>query len=275
MIPTNTIFILSHLPFAPGCQFKISATGHLVSHDGCNYNMGNYTCWHIVKHGYGTVRNEFGETRIGPGDMFSILPDERINYFDDPATPWEFYWIILEGPAVPMMSNLAGFTRERPWVRPKEPEIILSQFHHIWLTAQNTKYHMPLYLAQKVLELLMAFNVEKSVVSRTHQELVEQAEMMLKNEIYAGINVNELAQALHVDRTTLFHAFRTVKGIAPGKFIRDNRLERVRNILSNSDPGLTLEAIAAQCGYSNVKYFIRAFKQAFGMPPGCWRDRLM
>jgi transcriptional regulator GlxA family with amidase domain len=53
-------------------------------------------------------------------------------------------------------------------------------------------------------------------------------------------------------------------------FVRTRlRLERARSLLH--DPGLTLEGIAARCGFESARQLRRAWKEAFGTPPSAAR----
>ena len=53
------------------------------------------------------------------------------------------------------------------------------------------------------------------------------------------------------------------------EFLSDLRLRRAQELLKNNE--LTINDIAQRCGYSDIAYFSRCFKNRFGVSPSRWR----
>jgi transcriptional regulator GlxA family with amidase domain len=68
----------------------------------------------------------------------------------------------------------------------------------------------------------------------------------------------------HLTRT-----FRQATGISIKEFTTRLRLELARNLLN--DPALTIEAVAARCGFDTPRQLRRVWKEAFGTTPGAAR----
>lgn len=262
---------LWHLPTAPGCAFRLVNTGRLTSFDGCRYRLGGYCCWHIVKAGSGTVRAGRREFQAGPGDMFSLVEEREIEYFDDPTSPWEFYYLHIDGPGAGALTRAAGFDPARPWQRPRRPEAVLGSFRRLYQMAEHPGEHSPVEFSVAVLRLADLLDTAPAASVRTPEELVRQARRMAAEGGYGGMNVNEIARALRVDRGTLHRAFTAVAAISPGEYLRREKLRRAAALLRER-PELTAGEIAAICGFANPKYFIRAFARAYGATPGRWRE---
>jgi len=270
MLPENRVINLSHLDFAPGCGVRIREAGRLTSFDGCHYHQGNYACWHVIAGGSGTVRNGHGTFSPRRGDMFSLVPDGVVEYFDDPADPWRFYWIHIDGPGAPDFCRAAGFLPPTPWKRTENGEEILRLFQAVWQEMYKEENWVPARLASRLFHLLEAVQGHCPPASRTPEELAEQAVELLDNPAHAAMNVNELGDALRVSRTTLFHAFRKRFGCSPTAKITEIRMNRARTLLLEN-PGLTIEAVARMAAFENAKYFIRAFRKNCGTTPGRFR----
>jgi AraC-like DNA-binding protein len=74
----------------------------------------------------------------------------------------------------------------------------------------------------------------------------------------------ELAQTLHVGRTTLMTAFKKHTGSTVDEFLTACRLRHAIQLL---EVGKTLEYAADQCGYADTGGLIRAFRRCYGMTP--------
>jgi AraC-like DNA-binding protein len=58
--------------------------------------------------------------------------------------------------------------------------------------------------------------------------------------------------------------FKQITGVTPIIYLRDFRIEQSIKCLSK---GYTVTQTAYMCGFNNLSYFIRAFRERFNMPP--------
>lgn len=63
--------------------------------------------------------------------------------------------------------------------------------------------------------------------------------------------------------------FQQVFGTAPGRWLREQRLQRAKLLLAGGD--LQVSEVAFQCGFENLSHFSRAFKEEYGQPPAALR----
>jgi len=82
--------------------------------------------------------------------------------------------------------------------------------------------------------------------------------------------VAELAQALAVSRSVLAERFSALVGQPPMHYLKHWRLVLAARQLRQQ--GAALARVAASVGYASPAAFNRAFKEAFGVSPGQWRD---
>ncbi|MGW2815974.1 AraC-like ligand-binding domain-containing protein [Streptomyces sp. NPDC001415] len=88
-----------------------------------------------------------------------------------------------------------------------------------------------------------------------------------------GLSPGPIAAAHHISVRYLHRLFAS-EGTTVGSTVRGRRLERCR--LELADPRLLarpVRAIGARWGYANPADFNRAFRAAYGMPPGEYRRR--
>ena len=82
--------------------------------------------------------------------------------------------------------------------------------------------------------------------------------------------VKELARLAAMSPRNLTRAFRQATGISVQEFRTRLRLELARDLLH--DPGMTVEAVAARCGFESARQLRRVWKEAFGTTPSVVRN---
>ena len=109
--------------------------------------------------------------------------------------------------------------------------------------------------------------------SRQQRELIARLQKYLrtdKNFIKAEINRDELVAALGTNKNILSDAIRVVTGKTLMEYIRNMQLEEARHMLENH-PELTIEAIAADCGFNAPNTFYRLFQKNYEISPAEYR----
>jgi len=83
------------------------------------------------------------------------------------------------------------------------------------------------------------------------------------------LRVTDLAARVHLERTYFAHVFRQHMGISPTRYVQEKRIERARQLLWETE--LTLEAIAAQLGFSDAFHLSKTFKKVTRITPTAFR----
>lgn len=86
---------------------------------------------------------------------------------------------------------------------------------------------------------------------------------ILTNIRQSPLKVEEIAAYANVSIRTLSSGFRKYRNISPSLFIRDLRLQMVREELINAEVGTSIAEIAYASGYLNLGTFIRLYKKKF------------
>jgi len=84
-----------------------------------------------------------------------------------------------------------------------------------------------------------------------------------------GINVQDVIKAVPQSRRLLEKKFKKLLGRTPHEEIFRAQLERVRQLLTETD--LSLEEISERAGFTHVEYLSVAFKRELGIPPSRYR----
>jgi AraC family transcriptional regulator len=99
-----------------------------------------------------------------------------------------------------------------------------------------------------------------------------RAKEILRASIKRGVVLKEVAQECGLSVSHFSHAFRRTLGVAPHKWLIQQRVVRSKEKLR--DGGLSLSDVAAECGFSDQSHLTRVFRQTVGVSPGAWRRAL-
>jgi AraC family transcriptional regulator len=87
-----------------------------------------------------------------------------------------------------------------------------------------------------------------------------------------GVPLKEVARECGLSVGYFSHAFRRTLGVAPHKWLIEQRVVLSKEKLR--DNGLSLSEVAAECGFSDQSHLTRVFRQTVGVSPGTWRRAL-
>lgn len=78
--------------------------------------------------------------------------------------------------------------------------------------------------------------------------------------------MNMFAQAMNMGRTKLFLKVKGITGQTPNDFILNIRLKKAQILLKQIDTK-TVSEIAYEVGFNSPSYFIKRFRELFGVTP--------
>jgi AraC-like DNA-binding protein/mannose-6-phosphate isomerase-like protein (cupin superfamily) len=226
---------------------------------------------HAVHQGEGTVWCDGSAHEVRAGDLFVFLKGHTYRYSDTPAAPWKYTYFSLCGQRAEECMELAGFTASRsvrsvPLICPFRIRLrnVSASFEKGAMTGVS-----PVRAAWELTEALAAETVRPPAPNR--ETLAETARRLIESAPQPLVNVNDLAEALGVSRTTLFRSFRERYGLPVKAFIEQVRFVRVEPLLKN--PAVSIHEAARLAGYSDPLYFSRVFRRRYGIPPAEWRKQ--
>ena len=218
--------------------------------------------------------------RIGPGDVFVNLPDERHTVSVHPKGLM-LYWLImrLDEPATPFFQQM-----------PKEADALRHALLHIphrlfrgtdRIKRLFQRLHMlydepadqlrTLRLRTSLLELLL------EVLSAAHAHTVPPEETQLEallNEIKthpeAEMSIDDLARRAGMAPTHFITRFRMLAGLPPRQFQLACRIDAARELLTATD--LPVTDIAMRLGFCSSQYFANLFRRHTGTTPRACRE---
>lgn len=82
-------------------------------------------------------------------------------------------------------------------------------------------------------------------------------------------NVDDMAAAAAVSRTSLNRKMKSITGVTPADFIREARIKHACMLLTTTKASIS--DIAYRCGFTSPRYFSNIFRQTTGMSPSEYR----
>ena len=117
---------------------------------------------------------------------------------------------------------------------------------------------------KQVKELESTINERTSTLMNdlTNYVLLHMDENTLSNE--------EICRYLNISNTNLNRQVNLAKGCSIQGYVQQLRMEKAERLLRTSEK--TVSEIAIQCGYEDISYFSRVFKQRYGVAPTKYRQ---
>lgn len=107
---------------------------------------------------------------------------------------------------------------------------------------------------------------EKTAVTSLDKKFLEQVlDLLEKNYANANYGVPQMQQDLAMSKTQLHRKLKALTNGSPGELLRNFRLKRAAQLLSQKTD--TVTQIAYQVGFNNLSYFAKCFKEQYGVAP--------
>ncbi|WP_158644132.1 hybrid sensor histidine kinase/response regulator transcription factor [Pseudobacter ginsenosidimutans] len=146
---------------------------------------------------------------------------------------------------------------------------ITKPFHHDFLLAvidnlirQRKKILSAILEGQKALKSIPG---ELKLTAQDETFLQNVAVIVEEKMTDADFDIDTVAEAINMGRTTFYKKFKSLTGLAPVEFVSEMRLKKAQQLLNSGYGNITEVAYAV--GFSNAKYFSTCFRTKFGVSP--------
>jgi AraC-like DNA-binding protein len=95
--------------------------------------------------------------------------------------------------------------------------------------------------------------------------------MSITDEQFAGLSVARLAGSLQIDRFKLSRQFKSQSAMTLEEFLFKEKMSRAAFLLKTFED-ITVKEVSRRIGFCTCDYFIRKFKQYYGVAPGRYKE---
>lgn len=227
--------------------------------------------FHYIHQGKGVYIADGEEFHLKAGDMFLMIPGQRIFYQADEEDPWVYSWIGLQG------------IKSEDYVRRSSlyHSLVCSLGDHSPLIdifsrleeaagAPNGDLLFNACAWEFVYQLATLFPADDDQHSQPGPD--EYTEMILtyvEQNFERPITVQEIADHLALDRSYVHRIFKKRMNMSVKEYILSLRISNACSYLIHTD--LPVGDIARSVGYDDVLYFSRLFRKKKGRSPSEYR----
>lgn len=255
----------------------------------------NTVTWHwhdeleliLVRHG--TIAAGAGGTSVTlrAGEGCFIKTGALHNVWKVDHAPCEYRSTVFHPRLIGSMDSIFWLNYIRPLEAPDFPQLVpffnqvgndfSAFFSHLWQTqeAKSDGYENDVrYLLTKFAAHLSNTPVEKErqPSGREVRDMERMKTMLSFLEMHYAeeLTLGQIAESASISETECMRCFRRSIGVSPIRFLKERRLQQAAGLLRSTEQAVSV--VAASCGFLDMSYFTRTFRQFYGMTPTTYRS---
>lgn len=277
---TKILVSLFHTPTDASREvfYCVLRAGHLIA--GLDYKQvhPNYPGHKLLLclKGHGFIRVNERMWPVGPGHVAWIFNHHENAHWPVEGSPWEMYWIRVEGPKMDQIYKTLTASGSPVFVR-VEAARAAAIFRRVFRIMKRRSIAMEAALHAEVAALLtLLFEARHSVHPAAAGEKEIPASLhkpleAMRLYYQKPLRVEELARLAGMSITNFFRNFKAATGTSPIDWLRRERINQAKHRLLETN--ISIAKIAEETGYYDQFYFSRDFKRMTGVSPSQYRQR--
>lgn len=126
------------------------------------------------------------------------------------------------------------------------------------------------------IHLLRHYSVTQPQVATTYPGGLSERQLLqvldyINEHLNQEIKLADLAQLLNMSQFHFSHLFKQSLGIAPYQYLLQQRIERAKQLLNQTDQSIM--EIAFLCGFNSHSHLSKQFRQLTGLTPKAYRAK--
>lgn len=228
-----------------------------------------------ITEGRGTFEStESGKTKINPGMLFLLFPDEWHTYCPDKEVGWTQYWIGFKGVNMDARVRQEFFSKKNPVFEVGLTEELVNLFIKAIDTTDKEKAHFQQMLAGIVnymLGLIYMLDENNRLGRDRHWvDQISRARILMHENIESNMTVQDIAEAVGAGYSTFRKNFKKYTGLSPASYFQDLKLQRAKDLLCMTT--LSVKEIAYRLNFESPDYFSAQFRKKTGNRPSDLRN---
>lgn len=156
---------------------------------------------------------------------------------------------------------------------------ILDFIENAWDLCKNENYGYEFFMRENLSRIIIILNEHQpektSKISKLDLRSEERMKIMLKfihDNFDKQINIKNIAESVSVSESECLRCFHKIINTTPGQYLKKYRLRTAAGLLISGDKNLKISDIALQCGFLEMSYFSKSFKEIYNITPGEYRN---
>lgn len=225
--------------------------------------------------GQGLFRSSTGASKsVGEGDIVLLFPGENYLFTPSEGTAFSESWVSFWGNGHIRGVVADYFDKTSPVLSIGASDTVFDLYGRLTYLAKSEKVGSQEAMGGFIYALLgyIYHKVASLSVSRLKNvEKIQQARMMIRNNLSSKISPAEIASRLGMSYSLLREQFKAITGVSMAGYLLNQRMNLAKTLLSSSDK--SIKEIAFETGYESLSRFCYAFHQATGVSASEFRHR--
>ncbi len=125
----------------------------------------------------------------------------------------------------------------------------------------------------RTLSIFAEYIESNHLLSGNQHSLGQLIKQYVRKNLGNKITLRGMSQNLHCSTVTLTESFRREYGMTIMQYVLEQRMKMAEQLLLANT--VTVTEIAERCGFPDVEYFSKCFKETHGAPPSVWRRDIL
>lgn len=147
----------------------------------------------------------------------------------------------------------------------QNPEYVSALFDKIYKIWNNKSYGYYYASLAVMCEIFQNISFPHETRKSMPDSFLHAVDVLQKNYLSSDITIDKIVAMSHMSNTHFRELFFSKFGTTPKKYLISKRLIYAESLLSCGT--YSIKEVAELCGFSDEKYFSRAVKKIYGMPP--------
>jgi len=242
-------------------------------HPGKGRILSEYQIVYISK-GKGSFSSESTRrTTISKGQAMVLFPGQWHTYSPQKETGWNEYYIGFEGMIIDHIVSQSFISRENQILDVGVNEDLVNLFSTAIKIAKEDKTAAQQNLAGIVFNIIgtiLSLALNKNFETKESAQIIEQAKVIMFENIQKNINIKEIASNLGVSYSLFRKVFKEYTGYAPAHYFQELKLRKAKELLSETNK--SIKQISYELNFSSYEYFLSFFKKKASMTPMKYRN---
>ena len=217
--------------------------------------------------------DSFNDKEIRKGHLIMLYPGQWHSYKPNKETGWNEYYIGFAGPLMENMLRNGFLESENQLVDIGLNEELVKLFVRAIEIAKADKNSAQQYLSGVLLHILgMVLSISRNKIfeANSMDQIIEQAKIMMNEQVFASVDVEVLAQRLNISYSLFRKVFKEYTGYSPAKYYQELKLHKAKQLLLETSQ--SIKEISFLLNYRSTEYFFSCFKKSVGVTPTEYRS---
>ncbi len=239
--------------------------------DGLKRGPRQLAVWQYSLTGYGRIRIGRDWFDVPAGKCFiALVPEDNRYCFPEGGTErWEYIYVTVAGSEAVRLALAARVKFGPVFSLAPESAAVAAAWHMLSLGKRRklSDGYRNSALAYEFVTTLLSEDVDGS---GAESRLLASVRAYCEKHLDRPLSLGEQARVVGYRRWHCSRLFVAAAGKSPHKFLIELKMRYAARLLQTS--GDSIKATAAQCGFDDVSYFCKVFREVNGVTPGKFRN---